>query len=207
MSPMRTAFAVLLFLLVAVFSSFSGAQHWDRTVTIWLQHAAPAPDLPASIFVFLGDAEVGIVAAALAGLVLLFRDRARGIAALQFAAALAVVGLLALLLKHVIPHPGPPESLQRHIARFGINVTSQFSLPSGHTMRTTFIAGTVLRRHPALAITLVFCMMAALVYLGDHWTTDVLAGLCLGWACVEVAQGFTAGQPPLRAMPQDVQRS
>lgn len=207
MSRVRSASALFLFLLVAIFASFAAAQRWDRAVTIWLQHAAPAPDMPASIFVFLGDAEVVITGAVLAGLLLLSRDRGWGIAALQFAAGLAAVSLLAVLLKHTIPHPGPPESLQRHILRLGVSTPpTPFSLPSGHTMRTTFIAGTVLRRFPVLAGAVVLCMMAALVYLGDHWTTDVLAGLCLGWACVEVARGLAAGRTAGRAEPQGVRR-
>ncbi len=207
--PMRAAIAVLLFLFVAAIASSTGAHQWDQAITAWLQHAAPAPDWPASIFVFLGDAEVLVTATVLAGLVLLSRDRPRGIAALRFAAGLAVVSILAVLLKYLIPHPGPPLSRQRHILRFGIPALTRFSLPSGHTMRATFIAltrfslpsghtmratfiaGTALRRHAVSAGAVVLCMMAALVYLGDHWTTDVLAGLCLGWACVEVARRLT----------------
>lgn len=193
MSPKRSASALLLFLLVAIFSSFAAVQRWDRTVTVWLQHAAPAPDTPAAIFVFSGNAEVVITGAVLAGLLLLSQDRARSFAAFQFAAGLAAVSLLALLLKHVIPHPGPPPDLHRPVPRFGVGAAMPFSLPSGHTMRATFFGGTLLRRFPVLAGALVLCMMAALVYLGDHWTTDVLAGLCLGWACVEVARGLAAG--------------
>ena len=194
MSPVRTVIAVLLFILVAVLGSFPSARHWDRAVTIWLQQSAPTPDMFASIYVFLGDAEVVITAAVLAGLVLLSRNRPHGIVAFRFAAGVTAVSLLAVLLKHVIPHPGPPEALVRHILRFGISGPPGYSLPSGHTMRTTFIAGTVLRRYPLLADALVLCMMASLVYLGDHWTSDVLAGLCLGWACAEVGRRFIAGR-------------
>jgi membrane-associated phospholipid phosphatase len=57
-------------------------------------------------------------------------------------------------------------------------------------MRMTFFAANALRRVPAAAGALVFAVMAALVYLGDHWTSDVLGGLCLGWACAELARGF-----------------
>jgi len=197
-SSIRAIIAVLLFILVAVLGSSASSQHWDRTITIWLQQSAPAPDLFASVYVFLGNAEVVVTAAVLAGLVLLFRNRPRGIAALRLAAGVTAVSLLAVLLKQLIPHPGPPEALVRHILRFGISGPPGYSLPSGHTMRTTFIAGTVLRRYPVLAGALVLCMMAALVYLGDHWTSDVLAGLCLGWACVEVALGLTASRSPSR---------
>lgn len=193
MSSVRAAIALLVFLLITVFGLVTDTQHRDSTVTVWLQRAAPAPDAPASVFVFLGNAEVLIPVTVLAGFALLLWNRSLGVTALQLAAGLAVVSLLAFMLKHVIPHPGPPPSLQRHIARFGISAATPFSLPSGHTMRATCIAGTVLRRYPVLAGALVLCMMAALVYLGDHWTTDVLAGLCLGWACVELGRGFTRG--------------
>lgn len=192
MSPVPVLIAVLFFILIAVVGSFPGAQHWDRSITLWLQHSAPVPDMFASVYVFLGDAEVVVTAAVLAGLVLLLRDRRRGIAALRLAVGVTAVSLLALLLKHVIPHPGPPAALVRHVHRFGISGPPGFSLPSGHTMRTTFIAGTVFRRYPLLAGALVLCMMAALVYLGDHWTSDVLAGLCLGWACAEVGRRLIA---------------
>lgn len=199
MSSVRATIALLVFLLITVFGLVTDTQHRDSTVTVWLQRAAPAPDAPASVFVFLGDAEVLIPVTVLAGLALLLWNRSLGAAALQLAAGLAVVSLLAFMLKHVIPHPGPPPPLQRHIARFGISTATPFSLPSGHTMRATFIAGTVLRRYPVPAGALVLCMMAALVYLGDHWTTDVLSGLCLGWACVELGRGFTRRLSPAGA--------
>jgi membrane-associated phospholipid phosphatase len=195
--PMRAGIGVLLFLLITVIASLPRAQHLDRVVTTWLQGAAPAVDWPASILVFLGDAEVLFTAAVLAGLIFFSRDRPRGIAALQLAAGLATVSILAVLLKYAIPHLGPPLSRAHHILGFRIPPSS--SLPSGHTMRATFIAGTVLRHHPVVAGSLVLCMMAALVYLGDHWTTDVLAGLCLGWACAEIALGFAHDPPAPRA--------
>lgn len=198
---MRAAIALFVFILIAIFGLATHTQQWDRIITVWLQGAAPAPDAPASVFVFLGNAEVLIPVTVFAGLALFFLDRRLGVATFQLAAGLAAVSLLAFLLKHVIPHPGPPPSLQRHITRFGISAATPFSLPSGHTMRASFLAGTVLRRYPALAGALVLCMMAALVYLGDHWTTDVLAGLCLGWACVEVGRGLTRTPRPPNCPP------
>ncbi len=188
MSPLRLAGALLLLVVLAGVASLSITDSWNRAVTIWLQHAAPAPDVPAAVLVFLGNAEVMIPVAALAGLALLPRDPQRGRQALWIAAGLVAVSALAFTLKHVIPYPGPPYPFQRNVFRMGVSVPSPFSFPSGHTMRATFLAGILLRRIPLLAGAIVLCMMAALVYLGDHWTTDVLGGLCLGWACVEAAR-------------------
>ena len=79
-----------------------------------------------------------------------------------------------------------PDDLTRPIGQIGptIHVTP-YGYPSGHTMRTTLLAGTLLRKRPVIAAGLVAAMMASLVYLGDHWTSEVLGGLCLGWVCVE----------------------
>jgi membrane-associated phospholipid phosphatase len=193
MSRARLAGGALLFAVLAGIASFGVTNHLDRAVTMWLQRAAPLLDVPAVLFVLLGNAEVVIPAAALAGLALYRRDPERGRAALWLAAGLVLVSIVAVVLKSTIPYPGPPESLQRHILfRRGVSLYTPFSFPSGHTMRTTLIAGTVLRHRPVLAGLVVICMMAALVYLGDHWTADVLGGLCLGWAGVEVARGPVA---------------
>jgi membrane-associated phospholipid phosphatase len=158
-------------------------------VTVWFQHAAPTPDLPAAALVFLGNAEVVIPLAVLFGVSLLRQDPSRARAALWLAAGLAAVSLLAVSLKFSIPHPGPPDELQRHFHRLGLSLPMRHSFPSGHTMRTTFITVLLLRRFPLLAGAIVLGMMTALVYLGDHWMSDVLGGLCLGWGCAEIARG------------------
>ncbi len=165
---------------------------WDRGVTMWLQRAAPLPDWPAAVLALLGNAEVMISAAFLSGLLWFLRDRRRGLALLWLALGLIGASVVAVALKHVMVHPGPPPSFQRHVLDLGVHYPTPFSFPSGHTMRTTVLAGTAFRRVPLLAGVTVAGMMAALVYLGDHWTSDVLGGLCLGWAFVVVLRAVGA---------------
>jgi len=190
MTELRVAAMLLALAALAVLTGLPGAHSADIAVTRWLQRPAPAPDVPAMLLVFLGDAEVVIPAAVLAGVLLLRRDRRRARLAFWLAAGLLAATALAFTLKHLIPHLGPPAALQRHILRMGVGVPQPFSFPSGHTTRAVFLGGTLLRRSPAWAALLVAAMMAALVYLGDHWTSDVLGGLCLGGACVAIAQSF-----------------
>jgi membrane-associated phospholipid phosphatase len=160
----------------------------DVAVTRWLQTAAPAPDVPAAALVFLINAEVLIPLVAIAGLVLWPRDRLSATAAWRLAAGLIVVSGIAFTLKWLLPHPGPPSLFQRPVFRPGVSVPQPYSFPSGHTMRTTYFAAVALRRHPGVAALLILAVMASLVYLGDHWVTDVAGGLCLGLACAETAR-------------------
>jgi membrane-associated phospholipid phosphatase len=183
----RSSTALLLFLAVVAVTFALPSHRWDVAVTTWLQRASPTPDVPASAFVFLGNAEVVGPAALVAALFFWPRDRGRSVNLFAVAAGLFVLSAIAFGLKFILPHPGPPLELQRPGLNLGVSVPQPFSFPSGHTTRTTFIAATVLRRAPVAAAVLIVAMMTALVYLGDHWTSDVLGGLCLGWAGAEVA--------------------
>jgi membrane-associated phospholipid phosphatase len=193
MKTARLVAALILFVAVAAGTFVLPVHRWDVAVTMWLQRAAPAPDLPAAIFVFLGDAEVSIPAVALVGLLLRRRAPVRTRTALWLATGMTVASVIALALKFVVPHPGPPPEFQRLAQRVGIGVRQPYSFPSGHTMRATFFTIAALGRAPLAGAALVVAMMAALVYLGDHWTSDVLGGLCLGWACAEAARPFRPG--------------
>ncbi len=190
MLPVLETVVVLAVLAAALFVGIEPG--WDRAVTMWLQSAAPLPDWPAAVLVLLGNAEVMISVAFLSGLRWFLRDRRRGLALLGLALGLTAASIVAVALKHVMVHPGPPPPFQRHVLDLGVHYPTPFSFPSGHTMRTTVLAGTVFRRMPLLAGVTVVAMMAALVYLGDHWTSDVLGGLCLGWACVVVLRAVRA---------------
>lgn len=170
----------------------------DVAVTRWLQRAAPAPDFPAAILVFLGDAEVLIPLAAAAGLVLWSRHRTRAHELLGLALGLLAVSAIAFALKHLIPHPGPPAEFERHVFRPGVSIPQPYSFPSGHTTRAVYLATTLFCRRAVLGVGLVLAMMTALVYLGDHWMTDVLGGLCLGYACAQAARGLMPARSPSR---------
>jgi membrane-associated phospholipid phosphatase len=186
--------ALVVFGLLAWAASLPLAHRLDETVTTWIQRAAPGPDSPASVLVFLGNAEVVVPAVVIAAGLLWPRDRDSGLGALTLAAGLAVASLLAVTLKHVIVHPGPTAQFQRPVMQVGLQAYTPYSFPSGHTLRTTLLAVTGLPNARWLAGLLILGMMAALVYLGNHWLSDVLGGLGLGWVCLEARGAFRSAR-------------
>jgi membrane-associated phospholipid phosphatase len=186
----RLGGALALFGLLVWAASLPVAHRLDTAATTWLQRAAPVPDYPASVLALLGNAEVVIPGVVIAAGLLVSRRRDSGFATLWLAAGLTAASLLAVTLKHLIVHPGPPAQFSRVVIPLGLQASTPYSFPSGHTLRTTLLTWTALRSARWLAGLLVLGMMAALVYLGDHWLSDVLGGLCLGWVCLEARGAF-----------------
>ena len=186
----RLGGALVLFGLLVWAASLPTAHRLDTAATTWVQRAAPVADYPAAVLVLLGNAEVVIPSVVIAGGLLISRRRDAGLATLWLAAGLTAASLLAVALKHLIVHPGPPPQFSRLVIPVGLQADTPYSFPSGHTLRTTLLTWTALRSARWVAVLLVLGMMAALVYLGDHWLSDVLGGLCLGWVCLEARGAF-----------------
>jgi hypothetical protein len=172
---------------------FPSTHRWDQVAAVYLQRIVMPYDLPVPVLVLLGNVDVAIPLAAFAAtLLLVITGRA-----LQRAAWL-VFGLAAgtaveLVFKAVIPHPGPGGLSSHLVVLLGLTMPAPYGFPSGHTLRVTMIACTALRQIPLLAGALVLSVMVALVCSGSHWPSEVLGGLCLGWALFEM--GAVLGQP------------
>jgi undecaprenyl-diphosphatase len=166
----------------------------DRAITQWLQQfASPTVDALLSLITVLGNAEVTVVLALLMGVALIRRGQA------PFALALWAVFVsgsgLEWVTKHWLPHPGVPLPLQRP----GFNIFhhrfyTPYSYLSGHAFRTFLLATAaswiwappvdrVLWVRYALGA-LVVLMGVGLVYLGDHWASEVIGGYLLAAVCV-----------------------
>lgn len=103
---------------------------------------------------------------------------------LQVVLVLAAVTLLTAWMKPVIDRPRPPADL-------ALTQLTGSAMPSTHALITSAIVVAVVmadwwvsdsRRRTAAAIGAFGCLLvgAAMVYLGVHWLTDVLAGWALG---------------------------
>jgi undecaprenyl-diphosphatase len=115
---------------------------------------------------------------------------------------MGVAAALTLGVKHVLTRHRPPSGLVVG------PVDTGFSFPSGHTLFSTVFAGMVvvllvwptasrLRRTVAVAVASLASLAvgATRVYLGYHWTTDVIAGWVLGVAVIAVAVTVAALLP------------
>jgi membrane-associated phospholipid phosphatase len=123
----------------------------------------------------------------------------------QILAAYVISGLLAQLLKHLVPSPRPVEffKLKQQIYFIaGVTNTGYGSFPSGHSASIFALATLLAFFSKNKKMGIVYLLAAALVgysriYLSQHFLTDVLAGSLVGvltsWG---VRAGFSRWLPP-----------
>jgi membrane-associated phospholipid phosphatase len=165
---------------------------FDRQSIIGIQRTIPhSLDLLLSVFSLIGSFE--LTTFALFGIIAIRRRPQELVVLPYYFTGLA----LEILGKSLIRQSGPPSEFFRYALGF-LFPTSQyqtgFSFPSGHALRTSFLVlfgiwMTV--RSPRLSSAAKFLTVAAQtvfllvmlvsrVSLGEHWTSDVVAGTILG---------------------------
>ncbi|MEJ7648475.1 MAG: phosphatase PAP2 family protein [Nakamurella sp.] len=178
-------------------SEGDGLATFDRPVWQWMvDHRDPFRTAVAKVVTEIGSTVAMSIIATLCIVWLLIRRR-RGDAAM-----VAVVGIgaaaLVFFAKKLVGRTRPPEE-------FRLVVETNNSFPSGHALASTAILGIVvvllLRSGawgplwvrivvPVVLVVFWFSIGISRLYLGEHWSTDVLAGWVSGTAwlllCVTV---------------------
>jgi undecaprenyl-diphosphatase len=194
----------LAFVVLCILVAFDAT----RTVDWWgLTLAHPVVSYPldvaASVVTLLGEPQItGAVAVALS----LSWWRRRGVQGLVPLLLFAGVAI-EVVLKDVLPHPGPPPEFSRglqlplflHLATpLFLHFPTPYSFPSGHMLRTTFLVALIGEHVPrwhTASWALVLAMAFTRVYLNDHWVSDVGGGILLGLTLAAVAAMLDSGPP------------
>ena len=175
--------AVLLFVLLAIqVRTGTGLVRWDaRIEDAAVGSRTPALTTVAHTVTQLGRVGVVIVLASCVGAAMAIRRDYLGPIAL--ATSLGMTGLTVVIVKNLVRRSRPP------VAEMLGAPPHSFSFPSGHTSGSAVFLGVLallllrtVHGRPARAAIIAGAVVLALgvgwsrVYLGFHWTTDVLGG-------------------------------
>jgi len=161
---------------------------WDYALEQWINSPAGSHhSVDAVMAVVAGWSEpifIGVVALwfALAWWRVRPADVGGALTALLASGAALVINVIASHIwsrpRPFVTHPGTVHLLLTHSA--------DASFPSDHAAAAFAISGVLFAFHRRLgALALFFCVlvMYARVYVGDHYPTDVLAGMLIGLSC------------------------
>ena len=193
----------VLFLAFIVLTYFVAREYlvqFDFDTTVRLQDNTPARFDPIfSTFSLIGSFEVtGVV------FVLLVLTGVRKVRRLATLAIFPLFHIVEILGKTIVDQLPPPFMFHRYALGFHFPSsylgTDHFSYPSGHAGRTAILVGMMLflawrtKRSIWLKLSIsgvlvafLIIMMISRIILGEHWATDVIGGVILGFACATLA--------------------
>lgn len=195
-NPQFLRWGLILFLgyiLITIFEVFSISSQYDPEITVRLQKLFPRTfDVPFSLFSVIGTFELTTLFVLVLLLVILKIERKILWSSIFF----AIILVYELIGKFFLYHPGPPKSLFRYSLPFHVStvhIATNYAFPSGHMSRTMFIVilvaflvsryfKNIWQKRFILTAIIVFTITMAIsrIYLGEHWTSDVVGGFFLG---------------------------
>lgn len=152
-------------------------------------------DFSFSFLTLLGSIEMSGIIVILLSYFLIRRGLKR--ACLIFLFLFLLGGFVEFVFKQRLLSIAPSVEFYRGV--FGINLIAlktKYSFPSGHIFRTTFLGGVMMALFAnSIRMTLwfflfFFIMGISRIYLGEHWTSDVLGGYFLAGFFVFLWTGF-----------------